>query len=87
MQPLSQQPQKNLHIPPVSEAHRTGTDLGDASACEKAKHAARENNLAAGTTSVKERLSSQQTSEETKKYRLVVKHILSKKSTSKMWCK
>ena len=52
-----------------------------------AKHDARENNLAAGTTSVKKRLSSQQTSEETKKYRLVAKHIFSKKSTSKMWCK
>ena len=46
-----------------------------------AKHTARQNNLAAGTTSVKERLSSQQTSEETKKcLRLVAEHIFSKKT-------
>ena len=44
----------------------TGTALGDLSALDMAKHAAREYNLAAGTTSVKEfHRSFQQTSEGT----------------------
>lgn len=68
MPPQTQQPQKNRHIPLISEAHVTGTALGDASACDMTKHPARENNLFP------------QTSADTQKYGLVAKHIFSKRS-------
>ena len=45
---------KIVIFPSIPEDHPTGTALGDASHGDMAKHAARDNNQAAGTTSVKE---------------------------------
>ena len=54
MPPLNQNLRKIVIFPQIPEAHPTGTALGDASGGDMAKHAARENNQAAGKTSLKE---------------------------------